>query len=90
MAHFSDAGAGAEVLRGTGGKLKLPIAFADRRIGLWQAKVFPFCAVFRQFQKRVFVEHLVHFLAQFQGRQLQKANGLLQLGRERQMLRYPQ
>lgn len=39
-----------------------------------------------QLQKRVVVEHLLDFLGQLQGGQLQQPDGLLQLRRERQML----
>jgi hypothetical protein len=54
---------------------------------LLQAKLLAHGLVLGQLKKRVFVEHLLHFLTQFQGGELQQADGLLQLGRERQMLR---
>ena len=44
----------------------------------------------RELQKRVVVEHLLDFLRQLQGGQLQQANRLLQLRRKRQMLRNAQ
>ena len=46
------------------------------------------CVLFR-LEKGVLVQHLADFLVQLQRRQLQQADGLLQLGRERQMLGQP-
>ena len=63
------------------------LAFADRRVGLRQAKFLARGLVLGYFQKRVLVEHLLHFLAKLQRGELQQPNGLLQLGRQRQMLR---
>ena len=51
------------------------------------AKFFPDGSVLRHFQKRVFVQHLLDFLAQFERGELQQANRLLQLRGEREMLR---
>ena len=50
-------------------------------------KLFTHGRFFSHLQKRIFIEHLLDFLAQLQRGELQQANGLLQLGRERQMLR---
>ena len=60
---------------------------ASGGIGLVETKLFArrFFKIF--VEKRVLVEHLLNLLAQLQGRQLQQSDGLLQLGRERQMLR---
>jgi len=41
------------------------------------------------FQEGVLIQHLPHFLVQFQCGELQQADGLLQLGRQRQVLRKP-
>ena len=41
-----------------------------------------------QLQKRVVVEHLLNFLAQLQGGELQQTDGLLELWSQRQMLRH--
>ena len=60
---------------------------ANRRIGLLQAKLFSRCSVFIEFKKRIFVKHLPDFLAQLKRGQLEQANRLLQLRRERQVLR---
>ena len=46
-----------------------------------------FGQVFGTFKKRVLVEHLLDFLCHFQRGQLQQPDGLLQLRRERQVLR---
>jgi hypothetical protein len=61
---------------------------ASRRIGFVETKLFA-RRFFKFFvEKRVLVKHLLNLLAQLQGRQLQQTDRLLQLGRERQMLRY--
>jgi hypothetical protein len=44
-------------------------------------------SLFRHFEERVLVEHLLDFLAQLKRRQLQQPDRLLQLGRQRKMLR---
>ena len=51
--------------------------------GLWICLA---AAVFINFQQRIVVELFDHFLAQFQRRQLQEANCLLQLWRHGQLL----
>ena len=43
-------------------------------------------AILRNLQKGVLVEHLLDFLAQFEGRQLQQPDRLLQLRRQGQVL----
>ena len=58
-------------------------------VGLRQAKLFAGRLVGVLLQKRVVVQHLPHFLAQFQRGQLQQPDGLLQLRRERQVLGNP-
>ena len=69
--------------------VKLLDILAGRRIRLLQAKFFTRCGVVIDLQKRVFIEHLLDFLAQLKRGKLEQANRLLQLWRERQMLRKP-
>ena len=66
----------------------LGVAFAveHRRISARQTEFFAGCLVGQDFEKRVVVEHLLDFLGQFEGGQLQQSDRLLQLGRERQVL----
>jgi uncharacterized membrane protein YqiK len=66
--------------------LGFPVAQRHRGVELRQAKILGRQGVFRYLEKRVVVQHLVDFLAELQRRQLQQPDGLLQLGRERQML----
>ena len=68
----------------------VPITFADACIGPCEAELFARRAVVLTLKERVVVEHLLDLAGQFQCRQLQQANGLLQLRREREMLRNPQ
>ena len=62
---------------------------ANRRIGLLQTKLFSRCRVFIEFKKWIFVKHLPDFLAQLKRGQLEQANRLLQLRRQREVLRKP-
>ena len=55
-------------------------------VGLRQAKFFARHLIGRALQKRVVIQHLVNLLAELQRGQLQQLDGLLQLGRERQVL----
>jgi len=66
---------------------KLAGFLADRRVDLAEPEILTRGGLLGHFKKRVFVEHLLDFLAQFQRRQLQQADRLLQLGREREVLR---
>ena len=60
---------------------------ADQRVGRFQAVLLALGRLVVDFQKRIGLEHLLDFLRQLQGGELQKADRLLQLRRERQMLR---
>src|SRR6185312_7186942 len=60
---------------------------AALRIGLHWAELLARRILLGDFQKRVLVQHLLDFLAQFQRRELQQPDRLLQLRRQRQMLR---
>ena len=80
-------GAGSYEIRSS---FKFLHLLTDGFIKLLQAKLFTRRSFFGDFQKRVFVEHLLDFLAQLQRGELQQANGLLQLWRERQVLRNPE
>jgi hypothetical protein len=75
---------------GRAGAFAHPVAQADMGVGLVQAKGFGWRFFFGALQKRVLVQHLVDFLRQLQRGQLQQADRLLQLGRERQMLGHAQ
>ena len=67
--------------------LKILDVLADRYIRRGQTKLLPRSRLIRELQKRVLVQHLLDFLAQLQRRELQQTNRLLQLRRQRQMLR---
>ena len=76
------------VLHGEGrAELGLLVGLTHRRVDLRQTKLLASRRFFGHLQKGVFVEHLAHFLAQFERRELQQADRLLQLRRECQMLR---
>ena len=89
------SGAGHPVIGATrcrtfsGRILKILDVLTDRHIRRGQTKLLPRSSLFRQLQKRVLVQHLLDFLAQLQRRELQQTNRLLQLRRQRQMLRNP-
>ena len=59
------AGAGAAQVWLHGGELEFPVANAHRRVGLRQAEFFALAVLFAAFQKRVFIQHLLHLLAEF-------------------------
>jgi hypothetical protein len=84
-------GAGAFCWRQRGHRLGHEFGFAvvvtHWRVRLRQAKFLARGFVGVEFQERVVVQHLLDFLAQLQRGQLQQADGLLQLRRQRQMLR---
>jgi hypothetical protein len=68
-------------------RFKLAAVLADRRVDVLQPELLTHRGLFRHFEERVFVEHLLDLLAQLKRRQLQQADRLLQLGRQREMLR---
>jgi hypothetical protein len=79
LLHLADAGAGDKIHH-------LFAIVLGRGVGLGQPKLFARGLFHFLFQKRVVVEHLVDLLAQLHGGELEQADRLLQLGRERQVL----
>jgi hypothetical protein len=81
-------GGGVRACAGISGLFHGAVVITHLNVCIGKAELFPVSAVVGlQLQKGVVVEHLLDFLAQFERRQLQQPDRLLQLRRERQMLR---
>ena len=83
--HLGDA-VHRHLRRAVGHGVSGGIVVLGHGIGAVQAILFPLGGLVVFFQKRVVVEHLLDFLTEFQGGELQQPDRLLQLRRQGQML----